>query len=335
LTIGGLVVFSTLMGYFLDPIQNLIGLQPDVQSAAVAARRLGDVLVHEAEKLEDESEATLTSIDQPITVESVTFRYGTRREVLKNLSLTIEPGSVVGLVGESGSGKTTVSKLLMKFYTPESGHIRFGDLAVEDISAESLRERIAYVAQDTAFFSGTVEENLKMARPDATPQQMIMACQVAQAHDFIAEMPARYQSHLEEDASNLSGGQRQRLAIARALLRGADMLILDEATSNMDSVSERAVSETLRFMGNQMTSLVIAHRLSTVVACDMIYVMKSGTVVESGTHDELLALGGAYTELWNAQSTPPHRPSGSRPRPDTSSSPKRRPGDENSLKVVA
>ena len=312
MTLGGLVVFSTLLNYFLDPVERLVGLQPELQSAAVAARRLGDVLVLEAEELGSDTQATITRIDKSIIMKDVSFRYGTRRPVLTDLTLTIPPGAVVGLVGESGSGKTTVSKLLMKFYAAESGHITFGDLAIEDICAESLRDRIAYVSQDTTFFSGTIEENLRLARPDATAQQMITACQVAQAHDFIAEMPARYQSYLEENAANLSGGQRQRLAIARALLRGADMLILDEATSNMDSLSERAVTETLRELASDMTSLVIAHRLSTVVACDIIYVMQEGTVVESGTHEELLSQGKVYAKLWNAQAAEPHRP---RPKP--------------------
>jgi len=324
LTIGGLVVFTTLMNYFLDPVQRLMGLQPELQSAAVAARRLSDVLVLEAEQLDSDSQATLEKIDAPIVVKDVDFRYGTRRKVLENVSLVIPPGSVVGLVGESGSGKTTVAKLLMKFYAPESGTIQFGDLAAADISAESLRERIAYVSQDTAFFSGTIEENLRLAAPEATAQQLIAACQVAQAHDFIAQMPARYQSFLEEDAANLSGGQRQRLAIARALLRGSDMLILDEATSNLDSVSERAVSDTIQQLGRGITRLVIAHRLSTVVACDLIYVMKAGRVIELGTHADLLAAGGEYAQLWQAQTGRAPKPA-SPPKPASSPRPARAP----------
>ena|GEM_PF-201243 len=304
-TIGGLVVFTSLLSYFLDPVQRLMGLQPDLQSAAVAARRLSDVLVLDPEVVESETQIDLKRIDQPIVLDNVDFRYGTRQKVLEQVSLTIPPGKTVGLVGESGSGKTTIAKLLLKFYAPEGGLIRFGDMVSEDISAESLRERIAYVAQDTGFFSGTIEENLKLAKPEATPEEMIQACQIAQAHDFIAAMPARYQSYLEEGAANLSGGQRQRLAIARALLRGADMLILDEATSNMDSISERAVSETIHRLGSGVTSLVIAHRLSTVVACDIIYVMRAGRIVESGTHSELLTQGGAYAQLWQAQSPVP------------------------------
>lgn len=303
MTIGGLVVFTTLLNYFLDPVERLMGLQPELQSAAVAARRLSDVLVLEAEQIDGDTQVHLEKIDSPITMQDVDFRYGTRRKTLEQVSLTIPPGAVVGLVGESGSGKTTVAKLLMKFYVPESGKIQFGDLASEDISAESLRDRIAYVAQDTAFFSGTIEENLHLAAPEATPQDMITACRAAQAHEFIDAMPSRYQAHLEEGATNLSGGQRQRLAIARALLRRSDMLILDEATSNMDSISERAVSETIRKLDRRITRLVIAHRLSTVVACDVIYVMKAGRIVEFGTHPELLAAGGEYALLWQAQTT--------------------------------
>jgi len=235
----------------------------------------------------------------------VEFPARDRRHTVKainGVSFEVRAGETFGVIGESGSGKTTVAKLLMKFYSPESGRIQFGNLAIDDISAESLRDRIAYVAQDTAFFSGSIEENLRLARPEATPEELIEACAMAQAHEFIAAMPARYQSYLEENAANLSGGQRQRLALARALLRRADMLVLDEATSNMDSVSERAVSETIRQLGG-ITRLVIAHRLSTVVACDVIYVMSAGRVVEAGTHRELLDLGGVYAGLWEAQST--------------------------------
>ncbi len=301
LTIGGLVVFTTLLNYFLAQVRTLMGLQPELQSAAVAARRLGDVLVLEAEELAGEAEAGLVRVDQPIRMVDVKFRYGSRPLVLDGVSLTIEPGSSVGLVGESGSGKTTVAKLLMKFYAAESGRIDFGAMSIDDLTAESIRERVAYIAQNTAFFSGTIEENLRLANPEASAEDMIRACQMAQAHEFIAAMPARYQSYLEEDAANLSGGQRQRLAIARALLRQADMLILDEATSNMDSISERAVSETIRDLGG-VTRLVIAHRLSTVVACDVIYVMSAGRIAEFGTHQELLDRGGVYASLWNAQS---------------------------------
>ncbi|MDR0416781.1 MAG: ATP-binding cassette domain-containing protein, partial [Propionibacteriaceae bacterium] len=313
----GLVVFTTLLNYFLDPVRNLMSMQPELQSAAVAARRLSDVLVLEPEVVSADHQIDLAKIDAPIKFEGVTFRYGSRRPVLNELSLVIPAGAAVGLVGESGSGKTTVAKLLMKFYAAEKGAIRFGDLAIEDVSAEALRERIAYVAQETAFFSGSVEENLRLAAPDATPEEIIAACQTARAHDFIVEMPARYQSYLEEGANNLSGGQKQRLAIARALLRGADMLILDEATSNMDSISERTISETIANMGAGVTRLVIAHRLSTVVACDLIYVMKSGRIVEAGVHGDLLAAGGVYAGLWRAQVPAveePRRALGGRPR---------------------
>ena len=315
MTVGTLVVFTTLLAYFLDPVRNLMNLQPEVQSAAVAARRLADILVLEPENLGANrgfesiqtpirapyAQTALPPIDHPIQISHVTFRYGSREPVLQDVSLTIEPGAVVGLVGESGSGKTTVAKLLMKFYTPESGDIRFGDVPIDNVTAQSVRERIAYIGQDTHFFSGTIEANLRLARPGATPEQMIRAARMAQAHDFIMAMPGRYKALLEEDAANLSGGQRQRLAIARALLRQADMLILDEATSNMDSISDKAVSDVIRRLRRGTTRLVIAHRLSTVVACDRIYVMSAGRIVETGTHEELLALGGVYTKLWQAQ----------------------------------
>ena len=300
LSVGGLVVFVTLLDYFLNPVRNLLDLQPALQAAAVAAHRLGDVLALDEEPLDAPGQVDLRRLSQPITLDDVRFRYGARRPVLDGLSLTIPPGASVGLVGESGSGKTTVAKLLTKLYAPESGQIWYGGAAIDALTASSLRERVAYIAQDTAFFSGTIADNLKLARPDATPEQVIRAARMADAHDFIAAMPGRYQTMLEEDAANLSGGQRQRLAIAQALLRGAGTLILDEATSHLDSLSERAVSDTVARLGG-ITRLVIAHRLSTVAACDVIYVMADGRVVESGTHAELLALGGTYRRLWRAQ----------------------------------
>jgi ATP-binding cassette subfamily B protein len=302
MSIGQLVAFNTLLVYFLDPVRNLMNLQPTIQSAIVAARRLSDVLVLEAETLSEDDQVDLKRVDQPVIFDDVTFRYGTRRPVLQNLTLAIPPGASVALVGESGSGKTTTAKLLLKFYEAESGTIRFGDLAVADISAESLRQRIAYVSQKTSFFAGSIEENLRVAKPDMTPEEMIEACRQSQAHEFIEKLPARYQTYLDEDGMNLSGGQRQRLAIARALLRGADMLILDEATSNLDSISEKAIADTITAMDDgRITRLVIAHRLSTVVACDLIYVMSAGQIVEAGSHADLMRLNGQYAALWRAQ----------------------------------
>jgi ATP-binding cassette subfamily B protein len=315
LTIGGLVVFITLLDYFLTPVRNLANLQPELQTAAVAARRLNDILVVEPEALGLPGQAELTSLSVPIHLDDLSFRYGGRSLVLDQVSLTIPPGASVGVVGGSGSGKTTIAKLLMRLYIPESGRIRFGRTPIEEFTSSSIRDRIAYIGQDTAFFSGSIAENLRLGCPHATTEQMVRACRMADAHDFIVAMAGQYQSLLEEGASNLSGGQRQRLAIARALLRRADMLILDEATSSLDSISEQAVSDTVQRLrgcaagsrrgeggsAGGVTRLIIAHRLSTVVDCDIIYVLDRGRVVESGAHQELLSFGGLYSELWRAQ----------------------------------
>lgn len=207
----------------------------------------------------------------------------------------------VALVGESGSGKTTLVKLLLRFYEAEKGELLISENNIKDISIESLRQKISYIPQQTFFFSGTIRDNLAMgATSEIEMDEIIEATKQASAHDFINQLPMRYQTNLEENASNLSGGQRQRLALARALLTKPDILILDEATSNLDTTTEKAVSDTIHSL-DDMTMIIIAHRLSTVMRCDRIFVMDKGTVVEAGTHDQLLQQRGRYFELWKDQ----------------------------------
>lgn len=303
MSIGGLITFNALLVYFLDPIRNLINLQPQLETAVVAAERLGEILDLEAEKTEAELHKTApASLMGDITIRNLDFRYGTRQLVLENISLDIPQGSNVAFVGESGSGKTTLSKLLLHMYSPEKGEILIGDRSIEDIQIESIRDRIAYIPQETFLFSGTIYDNLTLGMDDVTMDDVIAATKMARAHDFINEMPLRYSSFLEENGANLSGGQRQRLAIARAMLKKPDVLILDEATSNLDSITERALDATIHEYAKDMTTIFIAHRLSTIKNCDKIFVMHKGKIVESGTHKELIALGGKYAELVRQQS---------------------------------
>jgi len=302
MTMGQLLTFNALLSYFLEPIQNLINLQPTIQTAIVAADRLGEILDLEAEKSPDEDKKINPStLRGTIEFKQVGFRYGTREMVLKGIDLSFKQGEKIALVGESGSGKTTLIKLIMQLYKNEQGEILINGNNIKDISINALREKIAYIPQDTFFFSGTIRENLCLGVDDQSElEDIVEACKVAQAHDFINQFPLRYNTMLEENATNISGGQKQRLAIARAILKQPDILIMDESTSNLDSTTERAVSETINgFTG--ITTIIIAHRLSTIMRCDRIYVMEQGEVIEQGTHDELIETRGKYFNLWKDQ----------------------------------
>ena len=220
MTLGSLLTFNALLAYFLDPVKNLINLQPTMQTAIVAAERLSEILDLELEKAADENrKLSPQTLNYPIKIENLDFRYGTRKLVLENINMTIGAGEKIALVGESGSGKTTLSKLLMNFYPWEKGEIFIGDYNLKDINLESLRNRIAYISQDIFLFSGTIRENLELGNEDATLEDIIEACKLSKADEFINQMPLRYETMLEENGANLSGGQKQRLAIARALLK--------------------------------------------------------------------------------------------------------------------
>lgn len=303
MTMGSLITFNALLAYFLDPVKNLINLQPQMQTAVVAADRLGEILDLEAEKTEKEyRKLQPDSIAGDIEIKNLKFRYGTRRLVLDDINLTIKKGQKVAFVGESGSGKTTLSKLLLHMYSAEEGEILINGNNIEDIQIEKLRERIAYIPQETFLFSGTIFENLALGLDDAVMDDVIEASKMAQAHEFINELPLRYETLLEENGANLSGGQRQRLAITRAMLKKPDILILDEATSNLDAITERALDRTISEFSKDMTTIFIAHRLSTIKNCDKIFVMDKGKIIENGNHKELTDLGGKYAELVRQQS---------------------------------
>jgi len=302
ISIGQLIAFNSLLAYFLDPVKNLINLQPQMQTAVVAADRLGEILDLEPERNETENKK-INPVDLKgnIQFENITFRYGTRRPVLEGINIHIEQGEKIALVGESGSGKTTLSKLLLNLYQVESGEILINGYNIKDIQMEALRERIAYIPQETFLFSGSIMDNLTLGLENVTAEEVMVASKKAQAHDFINELPLRYATRLEENGSNLSGGQRQRLAIARAILKKPDILILDEATSNLDSITERAIENTIEEYSKDMTTIIIAHRLSTIRRCDRIYVMEKGKVIEDGSHQGLLDREGQYALLWKQQ----------------------------------
>lgn len=303
MTIGQLVTFHSLLVYFLEPIKNLVNLQPQLQTAIVAAERLDEVLGLECEKTErEEKKLTVDTLAGDIVFKDVNFRYGSRKRVLEDINLVIKKGQKVGFVGESGSGKTTLSKLLLHLYSVETGEIMIDGINIDDIKIDILREKIAYVSQETFLFSGSIYDNLVLGKNDATLEEVIEASKLAQAEEFIKGFNYKYDTKLSENGSNLSGGQRQRLAIARAMIRKPDIFILDEATSNLDSITEKLLDETLEEYCKGITTIFIAHRLSTIKKCDIIFVMDKGRIIESGSHSELVQLGGKYAELVKQQS---------------------------------
>ncbi|MCR6850509.1 peptidase domain-containing ABC transporter [Bacillus sp. IBL03825] len=304
MTIGELITYNALLVYFLDPVENLIELQPKMQSAIVAAERLNEIFELDIEKSENEHRKVIPKqLSGKIECRDVTFRYGTRSNVLNNINFSIESGSQVAFVGESGSGKTTISKLLMCYYDFQQGDIYYDDYHIREINRTILRERIAYVSQESFFFSGSIYDNLRFGLENQVPlAEIIEATKQAYIHEFISELPLRYDSMLEENASNLSGGQKQRLAIARALLKKPDILILDEATSNLDSTTEKHITDMLKKLGTEGTTVImIAHRLSTIQHANKIFVMEKGTIIEQGSHEKLLFEKGEYYRLWKNQ----------------------------------
>lgn len=296
ISIGSLMSFYVLLGYFIEPIKNLIALQPETQTALIAADRLSDVLDLSLENEKDT--CPVPEVIEQWNFENVDFRYGNRELLIENMSFQINRGEKVAFVGESGSGKTTVAKLLMKFYQPESGRILFDEHDLAEMDPKELRKKIAYVDQKTFLFADTIRNNLKLGNPDVSDEEMIAACKKSMANEFIEKMPLGYDTPLDEDGMNLSGGQRQRLAIARALLKKPRLLILDEATSNLDTITESAIKESIFSLPEEITCIIIAHRLNTIQQCDKIFLFEDGRIVEKGSHDECMNSNGKYAALW-------------------------------------
>lgn len=295
ITIGTLITFYYLIDYFLEPVQNLINLQPMLQTAVVAAERLNDVLDAETENNDNENLMKYGHI----SIRNVSFRYGNRNLVLNDITLDIPQGKKIALVGESGCGKTTLAKLLMAFYQPEQGEITIGGKNIADCSPESIRKSIAYISQDIFLFSDTIYNNLRMGDESISDERIQEVCKLCQADQFIENLPMKYETMLDENGNNLSGGQKQRLAIARAMLRNPDILIMDEATSNLDTITEEGIKKTMDQVCGNTTCIIIAHRLKTIRNCDYIYVMDKGNIVEKGTHEELIHKKGIYSKYWD------------------------------------
>ena len=301
MTAGALIAFLTYAVNLANPVKRISRVYGNIQRAMAAADRVFEVLdLEEAVRNKPEAK-TLPPIDGRVTVEDVSFEYKKGIPALQHVTLTAEPGQMIAFVGPSGAGKSTIANLIPRFYDVTEGSIKIDGFDIRDVTMESLREQIGIVPQETMLFSTTVRENIRYGRLDATDEEIIKAAIAANADEFIRELPNGYDTKIGERGLNLSGGQRQRIAIARAILKNPRVLILDEATSALDTESEKIVQAALDKLMIGRTSFVIAHRLSTIFDADQIFVIENGHVHEHGTHQELLAMGGLYSNLYNIQ----------------------------------
>ena len=303
ITIGDIQAFIQYVKNFTQPIQQLAQVSNMLQSMAAAAERVFEFLnePEEQQTALPEHRADPAIIDGQVSFDHVRFGYTPEKTIIHDFTCTVKPGQKVAVVGPTGAGKTTMVKLLMRFYDVDSGAITLNGHNVKDFDRSALREGFGMVLQDTWLFQGTIMENIRYGRLDATDEEVIAAARAACADHFIRTLPGGYQMELNEDASNVSQGQKQLLTIARAILADNRILILDEATSSVDTRTEQRIQTAMDNLMRGRTSFVIAHRLSTIKDADLILVMRDGDIVEQGTHDELLAAGGFYADLYNSQ----------------------------------
>lgn len=299
LTLGNAVFNATLMGMMADSVYRLSTFLLLTQSDLVSMERVHSLLEQPLEDLHDGTDSVRTEGDIAVELRSVSFSYDGESNVIDNLSLILHKGEHLAIVGGSGGGKSTVIKLIEGFYTPTSGEIYY--FGQTGLSLSAIRSLFAYVPQECSLFDGTAEDNLRMARPDATQEQLEHAAGMADIHDFIMSLPEGYQTQVGERGSQLSGGQRQRMAIARGILKDAPVLLLDEATAALDSATEKEVQACLDRVSVGMTTVTVAHRLSTIENADRILVMEHGRVIEEGKFHELLDLGGRFKEIYEGQ----------------------------------
>jgi subfamily B ATP-binding cassette protein MsbA len=303
LSAGVLIVFLLYLGKMYKPMRDLSKMTDTVSKAAVGFERIQEVLEIESKVRDLPRAKKAPKFKGKIEFEHVSFSYDGGNLVLKDINFTIQPGQIAALVGPSGTGKTTIISLIPRFYDPTSGKVKIDDHDVREYTLKSLRQRISFVLQDTLLFHATIWENIAYGRPDAPRKQIEEAARLANAHEFIEKMPEGYDTMVGERGISLSGGQRQRIAIARAIIRDTPILILDEPTSGLDAASEQTVIDALDRLMKGRTTLLIAHHLGTIRHADCIFVVKDSELVEQGTHEELLAAGGTYAELYKIQTS--------------------------------
>ncbi len=300
ITIGQLSVFLSYANQYTKPFNEISGVVTELQNALACAARVFELLDAEDQVPETENAAALQP-DGHVQLQDVSFRYLPDRPLIEGLSLDVQPGQRIAIVGPTGCGKTTLINLLMRFYDVNSGSIKVSGTDIRDVTRASLRGSYGMVLQDTWLRAGTVRENIAYGKPDATMDEVIAAAKAAHAHSFIRRLPEGYDTVIAEDGGNISQGQKQLLCIARVMLCLPPMLILDEATSSIDTRTEVRIQKAFARMMQGRTSFIVAHRLSTIREADVILVMKDGHIVEQGNHDQLLAQGGFYAKLYNSQ----------------------------------
>ena len=300
--VGDLVAYLLYISNLIEPVKKLINFTETFQEGITGFERFMDILEIEPDIQDKPDAKVLMNVKGKVQFDQVSFRYKEHLDwVLKDISLQVQPGEYLALVGSSGAGKTTLCSLIPRFYEVTSGTIKIDDVSIQDVTLNSLRQNIGIVQQDVYLFSGTVMENIRYGKPDATDEEIILAAKRANAHDFIMELPEGYETDIGQRGVKLSGGQKQRLSIARVFLKNPPILIFDEATSALDNESERVVQKSLEALAENRTTFVIAHRLSTIRNADRIVVLSEEGIEEVGTHDELLQNNGSYAMLYNMQ----------------------------------
>lgn len=299
--VGDIQAFIQYVRNFTQPIAQIAQVSNMLQSTAAASERVFEFLAEEEEDVTVENPVRLKKVEGSVSFEHVRFGYDPEKIIVSDFNCQVKPGQTVAIVGPTGAGKTTMVKLLMRFYDVNSGSIKVDGHNVRDFNRSELREIFGMVLQDTWLFKGTIMENIRYGRLDATDEEVIQAAKAAHAHHFIETLPGGYQMELNEEASNVSQGQKQLLTIARAILADNRILILDEATSSVDTRTEQRIQKAMNNLMRGRTSFVIAHRLSTIKDADLILVMKDGDIIEQGTHQELLERQGFYADLYNSQ----------------------------------
>jgi ATP-binding cassette, subfamily B, multidrug efflux pump len=301
LTLGELVAFTTYLSQLVEPVRRLGIIIPAIAMASAAGERIFDILDAQSEVQEAPDAIEMPPITGHVRFENVSFTYFGRNRVLSDLSFEAQPGQVIALLGQTGSGKSTIINLIPRFYDPTEGRITIDDHDIRQVTLNSLRDQIGIVLQETTLFATTIRENIAFGSPDATDADVIAAAKAAQAHDFIMATPKGYDTEVGERGLTLSGGQKQRVAIARALLLNPRILLLDDATSSVDTETERLIQLAMERLMEGRTSFIIAQRLSTVRMANLVLVLENGRIVASGTHEELLQRSGLYAEIYHRQ----------------------------------